>query len=79
MTDQRRTDPSVGSSLSEKLIHRVPRRVGLTWMAVLVLLFVGVPAAQAHQFTPGYLEECKRNGELPEQRRLIQIFLPWYR
>ena len=26
-----------------------------------------------------YLEECKRNGELPEQRRLIQILLPWYR
>ena len=26
-----------------------------------------------------YLEECKRNGELPDQRRLIQMFLPWYR
>ena len=26
-----------------------------------------------------YLEECKRTSELPEQRRLIQIFLPWYR
>ena len=26
-----------------------------------------------------YLEECKRKGELPDQRRLIQIFLPWYR
>lgn len=25
------------------------------------------------------LEECKRKGELTEQRRLIQFFLPWYR
>ncbi len=26
-----------------------------------------------------YLEECKGKRELPDQRRLIQIFLPWYR
>ena len=28
----------------------------LTSLFVLTLLFVSVPAAQAHQFTPGYLE-----------------------
>ena len=26
-----------------------------------------------------YLEECNREGRLPDQGRLIQIFLPWYR
>lgn len=26
-----------------------------------------------------YLEECKRENTLPDQRRLIQILLPWYR
>jgi len=26
-----------------------------------------------------YLEECKRNGKVPEERRLCQILLPWYR
>ena len=56
MTALRRSDPSVSSSLSDKLIRRGSRRAALTWVAVLVLLFVGVPAAQAHQFTPGYLE-----------------------
>ncbi len=56
MTAQRRGDTSIGSSLSDKLINRGSRRAALTWVAVLVLLFVGVPGAQAHQFTPGYLE-----------------------
>ena len=26
-----------------------------------------------------YLEECKRDGKVPEERRLCQILLPWYR
>ena len=26
-----------------------------------------------------YLEECKREGKVPEERRLCQILLPWYR
>ncbi len=56
MTAQRHRDTSIGSSLSDKLINRGSRRAALTWVAVLALFFVGVPAAQAHQFTPGYLE-----------------------
>ena len=26
-----------------------------------------------------YLEECKRDRKVPEERRLCQILLPWYR
>ena len=26
-----------------------------------------------------YLEECKREGKIPEERRLCRILLPWYR
>ncbi len=26
-----------------------------------------------------YLEECKQEGKVPEERRLCQILLPWYR
>ncbi len=26
-----------------------------------------------------YLEECKREGKVPEERRLCRILLPWYR
>lgn len=26
-----------------------------------------------------YLEECKREEKIPEERRMCQILLPWYR
>ncbi len=56
MNAQRNTLPSLCSSLLARLTQLRSRRAALTWVIVLLLLFVGVPAAQAHQFTPGYLE-----------------------
>ena len=55
MSAQRYTNLVVGSFLSNK-IHRGSSLAALTCLVVLVLIFVGVPAAQAHEFTPGYLE-----------------------
>ena len=66
MTAQRRTRLFLCSSLSARLTQLGSRRAALTWVIVLLLLFVGVPDAHAHQFTPGYLEINMQAGGTAE-------------
>ena len=41
------------------------------------LLDAGFYLLNTNMRTISYIEECRREGKIPEQRRLLQILLPW--
>ena len=69
--------------LVEQLVRRWDYAVYQGWSTpdsmefIEQLLDAGFYLLNANMSTIRYIEECRREDKIPEQKRLLQILLPW--